>query len=119
MDLELKLGVDNACALCSPRRACEFHAANDVEELLGAVIAATKKKGAIALARFITSAIAGLEKRIPPEILDTIDDLDMGDLQKYVQRKLSSKAEMSPSDLRELAGCFIALAILADEDEDE
>jgi hypothetical protein len=113
------MAIDEACALCSPRRACEFHAAGSVQELGRAVVAGIRKKGAMALARFVTSAIAGIERGISPEILDAIGDLEVTELESYVQRKLSAKAEMSPNDLRELAGCFIALAILADDEEEE
>ncbi len=113
------MAIDRSCALCTERRACEFHAAGNVQELGNAVVAAIRKKGAIALARFLTSAIAALEHNVSPQILDAIGDLEMEELQTYVQKKLASKAEMSPKDLRELAGCFIALAMLADEPEDE
>lgn len=114
--------LDSYCALCARANApCEFHAAGDVKGLVTAVSRALKRKGGIALARFITSAIAGLEARIPPEILDAIGELDVKELEAHVQKRMqiAAQEEMSPDDLRELAGCFIALALLADDDESD
>jgi hypothetical protein len=114
------MSLDTHCALCSRRgTACEFHAAGDVPGLVKAVLRALKKKGGIALARFITSAIAGLEAGIPDGILDELTDLDVRELETHVQERMAIAAqkEMTPNELRELAGCFIALAILADEDD--
>jgi len=115
----VKMAIDTGCALCSPRRPCEFHAATDVRSLGKAVLRSLKKKGAIALARFLTSAIAGIERGLPPQVLDTIGDLEVEELEQYVQAKLASKRTQSSRDLRELAGCFIALAMLADADDAE
>lgn len=112
------MAIDTVCALCSRDRACEFHGAGSLEELGRAVVRAIKKKGGIALARFITSAFATLERSIPTTIIDAIDDLEVDELATYIQRKLEAGGEMSPKQLREMAGCFLALAILADDDDD-